>query len=119
MSVSPVDVPPRSPSRLRATPRTTHRLYIGGTFQRAASGRTFDVHGADGSFLASAALAAGRDARDAVVAARAAFPEWSRVAGYDRGQTLYRVAEVIEGHRAPFAAQVRRATGGSPDAAYA
>jgi acyl-CoA reductase-like NAD-dependent aldehyde dehydrogenase len=119
MSVSPLDVPPRSPSRLRATPRTTHRLYIGGTFQRAASGRTFDVHGADGSFLASAALAAGRDAREAVVAARAAFPEWSRVAGYDRGQTLYRVAEVIEGHRAPFAAQVRRATGGSPDAAYA
>jgi len=119
MSVPPLDVPPRSPSRLRATPRTTHRLYIGGTFQRAASGRTFDVHGADGSFLASAALAAGRDARDAVVAARAAFPEWSRVAGYDRGQTLYRVAEVIEGHRAPFAAQVRRATGGSPDAAYA
>jgi acyl-CoA reductase-like NAD-dependent aldehyde dehydrogenase len=119
MSVSPPDVPPRSPSRLRATPRTTHRLYIGGTFQRAASGRTFDVHGADGSFLASAALAAGRDARDAVVAARAAFPEWSRVAGYDRGQTLYRVAEVMEGHRALFAAQVRRATGGSPDAAYA
>jgi acyl-CoA reductase-like NAD-dependent aldehyde dehydrogenase len=119
MSVSPLDVPPRSPSRLRATPRTTHRLYIGGTFQRASSGRTFDVHGADGSFLASAALAAGRDAREAVVAARAAFPEWSRVAGYDRGQTLYRVAEVIEGHRAPFAAQVRRATGGSPDAAYA
>jgi acyl-CoA reductase-like NAD-dependent aldehyde dehydrogenase len=112
-------VPPRVPSRVRAAPRTTHRLYIGGAFPRAASGRTFDVHGADGAFLASAALAAGRDARDAVVAARSALPAWSRAAGYDRGQALYQVAEVVEGHRAQFAAQVRRATGGSPDAAYA
>ena len=72
--------------------RTIHRLYIGGAFPRAASGRTFDVQGADGTFLASAALAAGKDARDAVVAARAAFPAWSRASGYDRGQALYRVA---------------------------
>jgi acyl-CoA reductase-like NAD-dependent aldehyde dehydrogenase len=119
MSRSAPDVPPRAPSRPRATPRTTHRLYVGGVFSRAASGRAFDVHGADGTFLASAALAAGRDARDAVVAARAAFPEWSRAAGFDRGQALYQVAEVMEGHRAQFASQVRRATGGSPDAAYA
>ena len=116
---SPADVPPRAPRRARATPRTIHRLYIGGVFPRAASGRTFDVHGADGTFLASAALAAGRDSRDAVVAARAAFAEWSRAAGYDRGQALYRVAEVMERHRAQFASQVRRATGGSPDAACA
>ena len=113
------DLPPRTPSRVRAVPRTTHRLYIGGIFPRAASGRTFDVYGPDGTFLASAALAAGRDARDAVVAARAAFPGWSHAAGYDRGQVLYRVAEVMEGYRAQFAAQVRRATGCSPDAAYA
>lgn len=113
------DAPPLVSSRVRAAPRTTHRLYIGGVFPRAASGRTFDVHGADGTFLASAALAAGRDARDAVVAARAALPAWSRAAGYDRGQALYRVAEVMEGHRAPFAAQVRHATGSAPDAAYA
>lgn len=99
--------------------RTIHRLYIGGAFPRAASGRTFDVHGPDGSFLASAALAAGKDARDAVVAARAAFPGWSRAAGYDRGQALYRVAEVMDDHRAPFAAQVRRATGNPPDTALA
>jgi acyl-CoA reductase-like NAD-dependent aldehyde dehydrogenase len=99
--------------------RTIHRLYIGGVFPRAASGRTFDVHGPDGVFLASAALAAGRDARDAVVAARAAFPAWSRAAGHDRGQALYRVAEVMDDHRSQFAAQVWRATGGTPDAAYA
>ena len=112
-------VKPRVPGRVRAVPRTTHRLYIGGAFPRAASGRTFEVHGADGVFLARAALAAGRDARDAVVAARGAFPTWSRAAGYDRGQALYRVAEVIDDHRTQFAGQLRRVTGGSPDAAYA
>lgn len=99
--------------------RTIHRLYIGGAFPRAASGRTFDVYGPDGTLLASAALAAGRDARDAVVAARAAFPAWSRASGYDRGQALYRVAEVMGDHREAFAGQVRRATGGSPEAARA
>jgi acyl-CoA reductase-like NAD-dependent aldehyde dehydrogenase len=99
--------------------RTIHRLYIGGAFPRAASGRTFDVHAPDGAFLASVAVAAGRDARDAVVAARAAFPAWSRAAGFDRGQALYRVAEVLDDHRAQFAAQVRRATGSAWDAAYA
>ncbi|MGH3280619.1 MAG: aldehyde dehydrogenase family protein [Trebonia sp.] len=99
--------------------RTIHRLYIGGAFHRAASGRAFDVHGPDGTVLASVALAAGRDARDAVVAARAAFPAWSRVAGYDRGQALYRVAEVMDDHRGAFAAQVRHATGCSPETAQA
>ncbi|HEY0937721.1 MAG TPA: aldehyde dehydrogenase family protein [Trebonia sp.] len=113
------EAPARLPGRVRAAPRTTHRLYIGGTFPRAASGRTFEVHGADGAFLARAALAAGRDARDAVVAARAAFQEWSCAAGYDRGQALYRVAEVMDGHRAQFAGQLRRAVGLSQDAAYA
>jgi acyl-CoA reductase-like NAD-dependent aldehyde dehydrogenase len=99
--------------------RTIHRLYIGGAFPRAVSGRTFDVLGPDGALLASAALAAGRDARDAVVAARAAFPAWSRAAGYDRGQALYRVAEVMDDHRAQFAVQLWRSTGSTPDAAYA
>jgi len=107
------------PPRARAAPRTTYRLYIGGEFPRAVSGRTFEVHGADGTFLASAALAAGRDARDAVTAARAAFPAWSRAAGYERGQALYRVAEVIDDHRAQFALQLRRAAACAPDVAYA
>jgi acyl-CoA reductase-like NAD-dependent aldehyde dehydrogenase len=99
-------------------PRTTYRLYIGGAFARAASGRTFAVHGADGAFLASAALAADRDARDAVVAARAAFPAWSRASGYRRSQALYRVAEVMAEYREAFAAQLSRA-GGAADAAAA
>ena len=116
--VAQADRPPRAASRVRAAPRTTYRLYIGGAFPRAASGRTFEVHGADGSFLARAALAAGRDARDAVVAARAAFPAWSRAAGYDRGQALYRVAEVMDDHRVQFAAQLRRAAACTAEAAY-
>jgi acyl-CoA reductase-like NAD-dependent aldehyde dehydrogenase len=101
----------RPAARGGAVPRTTHRLYIGGAFARAASGRTFAVHGADGVFLASAALAADRDARDAVVAARGAFPAWSRASGYQRSQALYRVAEVMAAHREAFAAQLRRAGG--------
>ena len=57
--------------------RTTYRLRIGGAFRRSESGRTFEVRGADGRYLANAALASGRDVRDAVAAARTAFPEWS------------------------------------------
>ena len=105
----------------RPTPvlRTTYRLYIGGAFARAASGRTFPVHGADGAFLANAALAADRDARDAVVAARGAFPGWSRASGYQRGQALYRVAEIMAAHSEAFAAQLCQAGGGPAEAAAA
>jgi acyl-CoA reductase-like NAD-dependent aldehyde dehydrogenase len=105
-------------NRAAAAPRTTHRLYIGGAFARAASGRTFTVRGPDGAFLASAALAADRDARDAVVAARGAFPAWSRASGYQRSQALYRVAEVMTAYREALAAQLSRA-GGSAEAAAA
>jgi len=102
----------RPAARTAPVPRTSYRLYIGGAFARAASGRTFAVHGADGTFLASAALAADRDARDAVVAARGAFPVWSRASGYERSQVLYRVAEVMAAHREAFAAQLSQAGGG-------
>jgi acyl-CoA reductase-like NAD-dependent aldehyde dehydrogenase len=104
--------------RATAVPRTTYRLYIGGAFARASSGRTYPVHGSDGAFLASAALAADRDARDAVVAARGAFPAWSRASGYQRSQALYRVAEVMAAYHGAFAAQLSRA-GGSAEAAAA
>jgi acyl-CoA reductase-like NAD-dependent aldehyde dehydrogenase len=96
----------------RPAVRTTHRLYIGGAFRRSDSGRVIDVRGADGSYLASAALASGKDAREAVTAARAAFPGWSGAAASRRGQLLYRVAELLEEHRDRFAAEVTRATGG-------
>ncbi len=103
--------------------RKTHKLYVGGKFPRSESGRTYEVTGADGSFLANAALASRKDARDAVVAARAAFPGWSGATAYNRGQVLYRVAEVMEGRREQFVGDVcaaeglaRRAASGLVDA---
>ncbi len=99
--------------------RTTYRLRIGDAFRRSESGRTVEVRGADGGFLARAALASGRDARDAVAAARTAFPAWSGSSAYHRGQLLYRVATILADHRACFADQVRRAVGVTAAAAYA
>ena len=95
----------------RIAVRKTYKLYIGGAFPRSESGRSFEVRGPDGMFLANAALASRKDARDAVVAARKAFPGWSGATAYNRGQVLYRAAEVLEGRRAQFADEVRLATG--------
>jgi acyl-CoA reductase-like NAD-dependent aldehyde dehydrogenase len=72
------------------------------------------VSDSSGGFLANAALASRKDARDAVVTARKAFPGWSGATAYNRGQVLYRVAEVLEGRRSQFAPEVRLATGASP-----
>jgi acyl-CoA reductase-like NAD-dependent aldehyde dehydrogenase len=97
---------------LRADVRKTYKLFIGGAFPRSESGRSYVVEGADGSFLANAALASRKDARDAVVAARKAFAGWSGATAYNRGQVLYRVAEMLEGRRGQFAAEVSAAEGG-------
>jgi acyl-CoA reductase-like NAD-dependent aldehyde dehydrogenase len=102
----------------RIAVRKTYKLYIGGAFPRSESGRSYVVHGSDGGFLANAALASRKDARDAVVAARKAFAGWSGATAYNRGQVLYRVAEVLEGRRAQFADEVRQATGVSLSDAF-
>jgi acyl-CoA reductase-like NAD-dependent aldehyde dehydrogenase len=90
----------------RVEVRKTYKLYIGGAFPRSESGRSYPVTTQDGAFLANAALGSRKDARDAVVAARKAFPGWSGATAYNRGQVLYRVAEMLEGRRAQFAAEV-------------
>jgi acyl-CoA reductase-like NAD-dependent aldehyde dehydrogenase len=95
----------------RVAVRKTYKLYVGGTFPRSESGRTYEVAAADGRFLANAALASRKDARDAVMAARKAFPGWSGATAYNRGQVLYRVAEMLEGRRAQFVAEVGDAEG--------
>jgi acyl-CoA reductase-like NAD-dependent aldehyde dehydrogenase len=95
----------------RIAVRKTYKLYVGGAFPRSESGRTFEVRDAAGGFLANAALASRKDARDAVVAARKAFPSWSGLTAYNRAQVLYRVAEVLEGRRGQFADEVSLATG--------
>jgi acyl-CoA reductase-like NAD-dependent aldehyde dehydrogenase len=103
----------------RLAVRKTYKLYVGGAFPRSESGRTYEVTAADGRFLANAALASRKDARDAVVAARKAFPGWSGATAYNRGQVLYRVAEMLEGRRAQFVAEVADAEGVKPAAAGA
>src|SRR3712207_6711362 len=72
----------------------TYKLYIGGAFPRSESGRSYPVNDARGRFLANAAQASRKDARDAVSAARTAFAVWSAATAYHRGQVLYRVAEM-------------------------
>lgn len=105
------------PDGARLGVRKTYKLYVGGTFPRSESGRTYEVRAADGRFLANAALASRKDARDAVVAARTAFAGWSAATAYNRGQVLYRVAEVLEGRRAQFVAEVVDAEGIGSDPA--
>jgi acyl-CoA reductase-like NAD-dependent aldehyde dehydrogenase len=98
----------------------TYKLFIGGAFPRSESGRTYTVSSPDGAFLANAAKASRKDARNAVVAARAAVAGWSRATAYNRGQVLYRIAEMMEGRRAQFVDELRSGRGVSEgDAAAA
>ena len=102
----------RAPNdRARLAVRKTHKLFIGGAFPRSESGRSFPVHDASGELLAYAAKASRKDLRDSVKAARSAFAGWSGATAYNRGQVLYRVAELMEGRSAQFAAEVARAEG--------
>jgi acyl-CoA reductase-like NAD-dependent aldehyde dehydrogenase len=89
----------------------TYKLYIGGAFPRSESGRVYEVTTAKGAFLANAAKASRKDARDAVVAARAAFAGWSGATAYNRGQVLYRIAELLEGRRAQFVEELQLTDG--------
>jgi acyl-CoA reductase-like NAD-dependent aldehyde dehydrogenase len=99
------------PGADRIDVRKTYKLYVGGGFPRSESGRSYPVTTPDGAFLANAALGSRKDARDAVVAARKAFPGWSGATAYNRGQVLYRIAEMLAGRRAQFAAEVGAAEG--------
>jgi acyl-CoA reductase-like NAD-dependent aldehyde dehydrogenase len=91
--------------------RKTYKLYIGGAFPRSESGRSYVVNDSKGHFVANASQASRKDARDAVGAARKAFGGWSGKTAYNRGQVLYRVAEVLEGRRVQFVDEVQRGEG--------
>src|SRR4051812_14799608 len=95
----------------------TYKLYVGGAFPRSESGRSYPVHDATGTLLAHAALASRKDVRDAVSAARSAFGGWSGATAYNRGQVLYRVAEMMQGRRDRFADHVVAAEGVSRERA--
>jgi acyl-CoA reductase-like NAD-dependent aldehyde dehydrogenase len=100
-----------TPPDTRLEVRKTYKLYVGGAFPRSESGRSYQVNDHKGGFLANASLASRKDGRDAVVAARKAFGGWSGRTGYNRGQVLYRVAEVLEGRRAQFVDEVQHCEG--------
>ena len=82
--------------------RKTYKLYVGGQFPRSESGRSYPVVDADGNVVARAALASRKDLRDAVRIARGAQPGWASKTAYNRGQVVYRIAEVLEGRRHQF-----------------
>jgi acyl-CoA reductase-like NAD-dependent aldehyde dehydrogenase len=95
----------------RVDVRKTYKLFIGGAFPRSESGHSYVVNDSKGKFVANAALASRKDARDAVQAARRAFAGWSSRTAYNRAQILYRVAEVMEGRRPQFVEAVRQSEG--------
>jgi acyl-CoA reductase-like NAD-dependent aldehyde dehydrogenase len=89
----------------------TYKLFVGGKFPRSESGRVYEVTDSRQRWLANAPLASRKDARDAVVAARKAVAGWSGATAYNRGQVLYRVAEMLEGRREQFAREVAEGEG--------
>ena len=86
--------------------KKTYKLYINGAFPRSESGRVFEVTAKNGDFIANPALASRKDLRDAVTAARTAQSGWSKATAYNRGQILYRIAEMLEGRADQFEAEI-------------
>ena len=99
--------------------KKTYKLFIGGQFPRSESGRSYEITGADGKFTANPALASRKDLRDAVTAAKSALPGWSGATAFNRGQILYRIAEIMEGRRDQFVAEILALEGGTTKAATA
>ncbi|AQT74092.1 MULTISPECIES: aldehyde dehydrogenase family protein [Streptomyces] len=108
-----------SESSVRLNVFKTYKLYVGGKFPRSESGRVYEVSDSKGKWLANAPLSSRKDARDAVVAARKAFGGWAAATAYNRGQILYRIAEMLEGRREQFVREVGDAEGLSKSKAAA
>jgi acyl-CoA reductase-like NAD-dependent aldehyde dehydrogenase len=97
----------------------TYKLFIGGAFPRSESGRTYQARDRKGNFMANAALASRKDLRDAVVAARKGYTAWSKATAYNRGQVIYRIAEMLESRRTEFAELIMISSGASREDATA
>lgn len=91
--------------------RKTYKLFIGGAFARSESGRSYEVKNASGDLVANAVRGSRKDLRDAVSAARKVASSWAGLTGYNRGQILYRVAEIMESRRDELIAEVARSEG--------
>ena len=101
---------PKTESRLQV--QKTYKLYIGGKFVRGESGRTMAARDSQDALLANYCRSSRKDFRDAVLAARKAFPAWAKQSAYLRGQILYRAAEMLEMRRSELEAEVARSSGG-------
>src|SRR5437870_7356381 len=84
----------------------TYKIYVGGKFPRTESGRYYVLKSPSGDALANVCRCSRKDFRDAVVAARAAQSSWASKSAYNRGQILYRIAEMLEGRAAQFVAEL-------------
>jgi acyl-CoA reductase-like NAD-dependent aldehyde dehydrogenase len=93
--------------------KKTYKLYINGAFPRSESGRSYQINSKNGNFLTNACLASRKDLRDAVVAARAAQPGWVKATAFNRGQIIYRIAEMLESRADQFVAEIILQTGDS------
>ena len=91
--------------------KKTYKLFINGAFPRTESGRTYEIKNSKGVFIANPCLASRKDLKDAVVAARAAQSGWNKASAYNKGQILYRIAEMLEGRRSQFVEEIVLVTG--------
>lgn len=97
----------------------TYKLFIGGAFPRSESGRVYEVKGADKKFLANPAMASRKDLRESVVAAKNSYLGWSNATAFNRGQILYRIAEIMQGRSEQFVSEICALEGLSSKAAAA
>ena len=102
---------------MRLDVKKTYKLFIGGAFPRSESGRSYIVNDSKGNFVANPSQASRKDLRDAVVAAKNAHPQWRSATAYNRGQILYRIAEIMEGRTEQFVAEIVALEGVTPKAA--
>lgn len=91
---------------MRLDVKKTYKLFIGGAFPRSESGRSYQIKDSKGNFIANPAQASRKDLRDSVLAAKNAGAQWSSATAYNRGQILYRIAEIMEGRRDQFVAEI-------------
>lgn len=102
---------------MRLDVKKTYKLFIGGAFPRSESGRSYEIKNKRGQFIANPAQASRKDLRDAVLAARNAHPGWSGATAFNRGQILYRIAEMLEGRTSQFVDEIVATTGATSSVA--
>ena len=96
---------------MRLDVKKTYKLFIGGAFPRSESGRSYELKSKRGEFIANPAQASRKDLRDAVLAAKSAQVGWAGATAFNRGQILYRIAEMLEGRTTQFVDEIVATTG--------